>query len=407
MKISRLVALSTLTLASLGASAVHAEDVVRIGVGNDRSGAYSDLGGIGSEIAVRMAVEDFGGSVLDKKVEVIGGDNQSKVDIASAMVRRWFDTQNVVAFIDGGASSTGLASMHVAVEKGGSALMTAGFASIFSGKECTTRSTQWAPDTHALANAVVSNMVKDGNDTWYSITADYVFGKNLEASAEHFVEQNGGKVLGRIRYPFGSTEDYASFLLQAQSSGAQVIGLASAGRDLVTLVKQANDFGLTQSGQKLAAYLVFITDVLGMSQTDSQGLRFVTPFYWDVDEGTRSWTRRWQEKTGFSHPPTMVHALGYAATAHYLKAVEAAGTFEGDAVNAKMRELPIDDTLIKNAHVRPEDGRVIMDMYEVEVKDPKDSQSPNDIYKIISTISGKNLFLPLSESECPLVAKKQ
>ncbi|WP_323011805.1 ABC transporter substrate-binding protein [Castellaniella sp.] len=403
MKFSRHFLYGCLLLAGMGISSVHAQDVVRIGVGNDRSGAYSDLGGIGSEIAVRMAVEDFGGKVLDKKIEVIGGDNQSKVDVASGMVRKWFDTENVVAFIDGGASSTGLASMHVAVEKGGSALMTAGFASIFSGKECSPRSTQWAPDTYALANAVVSNTIKNGGKTWYSITADYVFGKSLEASANQFVKDNGGQVLGNTRYPFGSTEDYASFLLQAQSSGAQVVGLASAGKDLVSLVRQAYDFGIAQSGQKLAAYLVFVTDVLGMGLTNAQGLRFATPFYWDADEGTRNWSKRWQEQTGFSHPPTMVHALGYAATTHYLKAVEAAGTFEGDAVNARMREFKIDDLLIKNAHIRPEDGRVIMDMYEVEVKDPKASTSSNDIYNIVSTISGKDLFLPLSESECPLV----
>jgi branched-chain amino acid transport system substrate-binding protein len=385
-------------------AAAQATDVVRIGVSNDRSGIYSDLGGLGSEIATRMAVEDFGGSVLGKKIEVIGGDSQNKVDVASTMVRNWFDTQNLVAVVDGGASSTGLAAMHVAVEKKGVALISGGFAGDFSGKQCSSVSTQWAPDTYALANAVVGSTVKSGGKNWYFITTDYVFGKTMESTATRFVKDNGGKLAGSTRHPLGSS-DFASYLLQAQSSQADVIGLASAGGDLINLIKQAQDFGLNNGKQKMLTFLVFINDVFGMGLNYAQGLTFTTPFYWDANEGTREWTKRWQEKTGFARAPSMVQALSYVSTMHYLEAVKAAGTFDNEKVNAKIRELPVQTQLINNARVRPEDGRVIMDMYQVEVKKPAESKSSNDVYKILATIPGNELFVPLAESECPLVKK--
>ncbi|NLY28170.1 MAG: ABC transporter substrate-binding protein [Alcaligenaceae bacterium] len=401
---SKFLALAATTALLAAAGIAQAQETVRLGVINDRSGIYSDLGGLGSEIAVRMAVEDFGGSVLGKKIEVIGGDSQNKVDVASTMVRNWFDTQNLVAVVDGGASSTGLASVHVANEKGGTALISGGFAGDFSGKQCTKISTQWAPDTYALAKAVVKNTIESGGKTWYSITTDYVFGKTLEATAERFVKQEGGKTIGAIRHPLGAP-DFASFLLQAQSSGADVIGLASAGGDLINLIKQAQDFGLTGGKQRLVTYLVFINDVLGLGLNYAKGLTFTTAFYWDLNDDTRAWTKRWQEKTGFSRAPSMVQALGYVSTLHYLNAVKAAGTFNAEAVNQKMREIPVDSKLIKNALVRPEDGRVIMDMYQVRVKTPQESKGPNDVYNITATVPGKELFVPLSDSECPLVKK--
>lgn len=378
-------------------------DVVRIGVPNDRSGIYADLGGLGSEISVRMAVEDFGGSVLGKKVEVIGGDNQNKVDVASTMVRRWFDTENMVAFVDGGASSTGLASVNVAKEKGGVAVITGGFAGDFSGKQCSNISTQWAPDTYALSNAVVRSTVEQGGKSWYFITTDYVFGKTLETTAANFVTESGGKVLGAVRHPLGAT-DFASFLLQAQSSGANVIGLATAGGDLINIIKQAQQFGIGDK-QKLLTFLTFITDVQGMGLQYAQGLTFATPFYWDMDDDTRAWSKRWQQKTGFTRAPSMIQALSYVATMQYLEAVKAAGTFEAVAVSNKMRELPVKTKLIKNAKVRPEDGRVIFDLYSVQVKTPAESKAPNDVYKILATIPGNQVFVPLSKSECPLVKK--
>ncbi len=388
----------------MAASAAAQSDVVRLGVANDRSGIYSDLGGLGAEIATKMAVEDFGGTVLGKKIEVIGGDTQNKVDIASTMIRRWFDTQNLVALIDGGASSTGLAGVNVAKEKGGSAIISGGFAGDFSGKQCSDISTQWAPDTYALANAVVSSTIKQGGKTWYFITTDYVFGKTLEATASQFVTEEGGKVLGNARHPLGAT-DFASFLLQAQSSGANVIGISSAGGDLINLIKQAQQFGLDGNKQQLLTFLVFINDVLGMGLASAQGLTFPTPFYWDLDDDTRAWSKRWQAKTGFARAPSMVQALAYVGTLQYLEAVKAAGTFEAVAVNKKMREIPVNSKLIKNARVRPEDGRVIMDLYSVKVKTPAESKSPNDVYKILATIPGDKVFVPLAKSECPLVKK--
>lgn len=391
-------------LAMLSGAAFAQDDIVRLGVPNDRSGIYSDLGGLGSEIAVRMAVEDFGGTVLGKKIEVIGGDTQNKADVASTMVRRWFDTENLVAVVDGGASSTGLAAQNVAREKNGTALISGGFAGDFTGKQCASIGTQWAPDTYALSNAVVRSTVEQGGKKWFFITTDYVFGKTLEETAGRFVKQAGGEVAGSTRHPLGAT-DFASFLLQAQSSGANVVGLASAGGDLVNLVKQGQEFGITQGGQKLLTFLTFINDVQGMGLEYAQGLTFPTAFYWNLDDDTREFAKRWQQKTGFTRVPSMVQSLSYVATTHYLQAVKEAGTFDGEAVNAKMRELPVTSKLIKNARVRPEDGRVIMDLFQAQVKKPSESKSSNDVYNILATIPGDKVFVPLSDSECPLVKK--
>ncbi len=399
--------ITALALALACAPAAGAEptgDVVRLGVSNDRSGIYADVGGLGSEVAVRLAVKDFGGQVLGKRIEVIGGDTQNKADVASAIVRRWFDTQNVVAVVDGGASSTGLAAAYVAREKNGTALISGGFAGDFSGKQCSSVTTQWAPDTYALSNAVARGAVEQGGKTWYFITTDYVFGKSLEANASAVVERAGGKVLGSVRHPLGAT-DFASFILQAQASQAQVVGLASAGGDLVNLIKQAQEFGLAHSKQRMLTFLTFITDVVSMGLPVAQGLVFPDAFYWDADEDTRAWTRRWQKEAGWQRVPSIVHGLSYVSTTHYLQAVQAAGTFDGEAVNRKMRELPVTTRLIKNARVRPEDGRVIMDLYLVEVKKPAESRYPGDFYRILSTVPGDKVFVSLADSECPLVRK--
>lgn len=380
------------------------QEVVRIGVPNDRSGIYADLGGLGSEMSARLAVEDFGGEVLGKRIEVIGGDTQNKADVASQMVRRWFDTQNVVAVVDGGASSTGLAAVGVAREKGGTALISGGFAGDFSGKQCSTISTQWAPDTYALANAVARSTVESGGKNWYFITTDYVFGKSLEANATRFIEAAGGKVVGSVKHPLGAT-DFASFLLQAQSSGADVVALATAGGDLVNLMKQGQEFGLVGGKQRLATFLVFINDVQAMGLPVAQGLSFATGFYWDADEATRAWTRRWQARTGFTRVPSIVQALTYVSVTHYLEAVKAAGTFDAEQVNAKMRAQSVTTPLIKNARVRPEDGRVIMDLYLVQVKKPEESKYPGDLYRVLSSVPGDQVFVSLADSECPLAKK--
>lgn len=385
-------------------TALAENSTVRIGVSNDRSGIYADLGGLGSEIAARMAIEDFGGEVLGKKIETIGGDTQNKVDIASQMVRNWFDTKDTVAIVDGGASSTGLAAAAIAKEKNRSALISGGFAADFTGAQCARTTTQWAPDTYALAKAVVHSNLEAGAKSWFFVTTDYVFGKTLEKNASHFIEQEGGKVLGGARHPLGAL-DFSSFLLQAQSSGADVIGLASAGGDLVNLAKQAQEFGLGSGKPRLATFLTFINDVSGMGLDVAKGLVFPTAFYWDANADTRAWTRRWQQKSGFTRAPSVVQALTYVSVVHYLRAVKAAGSFDGDKVMAKMHALPIDSKLIKNARIRPEDGRVIMDLMLVQVKTPQESKAPYDFYKILATIPGDKAFVPLAESTCPLVKK--
>jgi len=389
---------------ALATSAGHAQDIVRLGVSNDRSGVYADVGGLGSEVAVRMAVEDFGGTVAGKTVEVIGGDTQNKADVASAMARRWFDTQNLVAIVDGGASSTGLAAQGVAHEKGGTILITGGYASDFSGKACNPITTQWSPDTYALANAVVGNTVQNGGKSWYIIAPDYVYGTSMKNITTHFVDAAGGRVVGDTRHPVGAL-DFASFLLQAQASKADVVAIASVGGDLINQIKQAQEFGMTEGKQRLLTFLTFITDIPAMELEMAQGLTFPTAFYWDTDEDTRAWTRRWQEKMGSKRLPTMIHALSYAATLHYLQAAQVAGSFDGETVNQKMRELPVRSSLFKNIRVRPEDGRVVMDMYLVEVKKPADSKYPGDFYRILSTIPGDQTFVSLADSACPLVNK--
>jgi len=391
--------------AAISSSPLYAQaDVVRLGVINDRSGMYADYNGVGSEVAVRMAVEDMGGRAAGKIIEVIGADSQNKVDIASAMVRQWFDTQNLVAFVDGGGSATALAAQGVAVEKGGTALITGGFSSEFTNKACSTLSSQWVPDTYALSSAIVKGIVESGGNSWFFITSDYAGGISIEETTTKLVHDAGGTVLGRTRHPF-SNMDFASFLLQAQSSGADVVGIASAGGDLVNTIKQAQEFGLTGSKQRVLTFVTFINDVLGLGLDMAQDMVFPIGFYWDTDENTRAFTRRWQEKMGVTRPPTIVHASSYVAALHYLQAAEAAGTFDGIVVNQKMREMPITSNLLKNAWIRPEDGRVMMDVSIVQVKKPAESRYPGDFYRVLSAIPGERAFNTLAESACPLVKR--
>jgi len=393
---------TVIMMAALATQCLAAQtDVVRLGVISDRSGMYADYAGLGSEIAVRLAVEDMGGKVAGKTVEVIGADSQNKVDTTSAIVRQWFDTENLVAFVGGGPSGTALAAQWVAVEKGGTALVTEGYSSEFIGKSCTQVSTHWVPDTYAYANGIVKDTIDKGGKTWFFITADYTGGIDIEETATHLIHANGGKVLGRARHPFASL-DFASFLLQAQASGADVIAIASAGADLTNTMKQAQEFGLTDK-QRVRNFVTIINDVLGLGLDMAQGMIFPAGFYWDMDEDTRAFTRRWQEKMGVTRPPTIVHAYAYVSALHYLQAAEAAGTFDAVSVNQKMRELPITSNLMKNARLRPEDGQVIMDVMVVQVKKPEESRYPGDFYHILSTIPGDQAFLSLADSACPLV----
>jgi len=384
------------------ASPLYAQtDVVRLGVINDHSGPLSDMGGFGSVVAARMAVEDMGGVIAGKKIEVIGGDNQSKVDIASSMLRNWFDTQNLVAIIAGGGSATSLAMQNVAVEKGRAVMITGGFSTLFAGKQCSHLSTQWVPDTYAYGSAIVKSMVESGGKSWFFITADYAGGISTENTSVHHVLASGGTVVGRVRHPLGGS-DFASFLLQAQASGADVVGFATSGSDLVNLIKQAQEFGL-MGKQRFQTY-GFISDMQALGPELAQGLMLATGFYWDLDEDTRAWTRRWQEKMGGTRRvPTVVHAASYSAALHYLQAAQAAGSFDGITVNQTMRELPIASKLLKNASIRPEEGRVLMDVYAARVKTPTQVRHAGDLFDITAIIPGEQAFSTLADSECPLV----
>lgn len=382
-------------------------DVVRLGVLNDRSGIYADMGGVGSEVAVKLAVQDFGNKILGKKIEVLGGDTQNKPDVASSLARNWFDTQNLVATIDGGASSTGLAMVQVTMDKGGTALVTGGFADNFTGKQCSSITTQWPPDTYALAKSVVGKASEGGAKKWYFIAPDYVFGRSLVGVSRDFIKESGGTVVGTAFHPLDTT-DFAAYLLSAQSSGADVIAFASAGGNLINLIKQASEFGLSKNKKiKLVTYLVEITDVKSMGLKEAQGISFPTMEYWDQNEATREWTKRWQELGHITNPPTTQQVSSYVATLHYLKAVQAAGTFDGIAVNKHMAQMPIVTDLIKNVHIRQEDGRVTYDLLQVVVKSPEESKGPNDLYNIVGVIPADRAFRPLSESECPMTIQKQ
>jgi branched-chain amino acid transport system substrate-binding protein len=406
--IGRLLVRSQLVLACavaafiLGAAQVRAQisdDVVRIGVLNDQSGLYADLGGPGSVTAARMAAEDAGGSVLGKPVEIVFADHQNKADIGVAVARRWFETEKVDMATGFDNSSVALAVEQLAAEKNRIAIAGAVGSTAFTGKNCTANEASWIYDSYALTTSLAKSTVAEGRDTWFFITVDYAFGHSMEADATAAVLAAGGKVLGGVRHPL-NTSDFSSYLLQAQASGAKVVALANGGGDMVNAVKQANEFGLTKT-QSVVALLAFISDIHSMSLQVAQGLKFVTAFYWDRNEETRAWSKRFFAKQG--RMPTMAQAGVYSAVHHYLASVAAAGTDEAHAVMAKMRELPVNDFYVKNGRVRA-DGRLVHDMYFAQVKTPSDSKEPWDYYKILATIPGDQAFRPLAEGGCPLAA---
>ena len=394
--------LSMATGAALAQQGKVSDDVVKIGVLTDLSGLYADVSGKGAIEAVKMAVEDFGGKVLGKPIEVIFADHQNKADIASAKTREWIDTEKVDLIQDLVTSSTAIAAVKVAAEKKHIAISNGAASSRLSNEDCTPYSVHYTYDTVALANGTGKAVVKDGGDTWFFITADYVFGKSLEKDTTEVVKANGGKVLGSVLAPL-NTSDFSSYLLQAQSSGAKIIGLANAGGDTINSIKSANEFGILKSGkQKLAGLLVFITDIHALGLQTTQGLYATTGFYWDLNDDTRKWSERFFKRTG--KMPSMVQAGDYSSTMHYLKAVQAAGTDDADAVMKKMKETPVNDFFAKNGKIR-EDGRMVHDMYLVQVKTPAESKRPWDYYKVLATIPGDQAFRPLSQSACPLVKK--
>jgi branched-chain amino acid transport system substrate-binding protein len=388
---------------SIGARGSRAsDDVVRIGVLNDQSGVYADLGGPGAVVAAQMAVEDAGGNVLGKPVEVLFADHQSKADIGVAIARRWFDSEKVDMAIGFDNSSVALAVEQVAAEKNLIAIAGAVATTDFTGKACTPNEVAWVYDSYALTTSLAQSLVREGRDTWFFITVDYAFGHSVEADARNAVVASGGKVLGSVRHPL-NTADFSSYLLQAQASGAKVIALANAGGDMVNATKQANEFGLTRKGQTVVGLVAFITDIHSVGLEAAQGLRFVTAFYWDRDEESRAWSRRFFAR--FKRMPTMGQAGVYSAVRHYLRAITAAGTDEAKTVMAKLREMPVNDFFARNGRIR-EDGRLVHDMYFVQVKTPAESSGPWDYYKVLATIPGDKAFRPLEEGGCPLVRRK-
>ena len=399
----QLALVSALAIAGIDVSAARAQvsdDVVRIGVLNDQSGLYADLGGPGSVTAARMAVEDAGGAVLGKPVEIVFADHQNKSDIGVALARQWFDVGKVDMAIGFDNSSVALAVEQLAAERNRIAIAGAVGSTAFTGKACTANEASWIYDSYALTTSLAKSTVAEGRDTWFFITVDYAFGHSLEADATAAVQAAGGKVLGSVRHPL-NTSDFSSYLQQAQASGAKVVAFANGGGDMVNAVKQANEFGLTKN-QSMVALLIFISDVHSMELKAAQGLKFVTAFYWDRDAESRAWSKRFFEKQG--RMPTMAQAGVYSAVRHYLIAIAAAGTDEAKAVMAKMRAIPVNDFYVKNGQLR-EDGRLVHDMYFSQVKTPSESTKPWDYYNMLGVIPGVQAFRPLAEGGCPLVAR--
>jgi branched-chain amino acid transport system substrate-binding protein len=399
---SRLLAAAAFFM--LAGGAAHADmsgGVVKIGVLNDMSGLYADLSGQGSVVAAQMAVEAFGGSVGGAKIEIIGADHQNKADIGSNIARQWFDVNGVDVIVDVPTSSVALAVSDVAREKNKVLLVSGAAASDLTGPKCSPNTVHWTYDTWALANGTGKSVVQTGGDTWFFITADYAFGHALERDTTAVIKANGGKVLGAVRHPL-NTADFSSFLLQAQSSGAKVIGLANAGGDTTNAIKQAAEFGIVQGGQSLAGLLVFITDVHALGLQTAQGLVLTEAFYWDANEATRKFSEEFAKRDRGIHP-TMVHAGVYSAVLHYLKAVKALGSdTDGAAVVAKMKGMPTDDPLFGKGMIRV-DGRHIHPMYLFEVKKPEESKGEWDYYKLRATIPADEAFRPLNQGGCPLV----
>jgi branched-chain amino acid transport system substrate-binding protein len=382
------------------AGAAQAQTSVKLGVLNDRSGVYSDLTGEGSVIAARMAAEDFKAAEKGIKVDIVAADHQNKPDVGASIARQWYDQEGVDVILDVPTSSVALAVNGIAREKNKILINSGGGTSDLTGPQCSPNTVHWTYDTWALANGTGGAMVKRGGDTWFFVTADYAFGHALERDTAALVTKAGGKIIGTVRHPFPG-QDFASFLLQAQSSGAKVIGLANAGGDFTNTMKQAAEFGIVQGGQSLAGLLVFITDVHSLGLQVAQGLVMTEAFYWDQNDQTRAWSKRFAEKNG-GKMPTMVHAGVYAGALHYLKAVEALKGKDTAKVMAKMKEMPTDDPLFGKGTIR-QDGRKIHDMYLFEVKKPAESKGPWDLYKQLATIPADQAFRLLSEGGCPLV----
>ncbi|NKQ11378.1 ABC transporter substrate-binding protein [Pseudomonas sp. SST3] len=383
------------------AQAEISNDEIRIGYLADMSGTYRDLSGPGGLEALKMAIEDFGGSVDGKKIVTFSADDLNKPDVGANTVRQWIDERNVDMVTGMVASSVVLAASKVVEQGDKLALISGAAASSITNEFCSPNHIHWTYDTFALANGTANAVLKDGGKSWFILTADYAFGHAMEADITKVVEAEGGSVVGTVRHPFPSS-DFSSYILQAQGSGADVVALANAGADTVNSLKTASEFGVTQSGQRLAGMVVFLNDIHAMGLEVTQGLMLTTGWYWDMNEEARAWAKRYEERMGSM--PTMVHAGIYSAATHYLNAVKETGSDDTATVRAQMAKTPVNDMFAKNGTIR-EDGRMVHDMYLVQVKTPAESKGEWDLYKVVSTIPGDEAFRPLSESQCKLVTK--
>ena len=370
---------------------------VKIGILNDQSGVYADYGGKSSVEAANMAIEDFGGSVLGQKIELVTADHQNKPDLATSIARRWFEVENVDMITELTTSSVALAVQELSKEKKKIDIVVGAATSRITGDACTPYGFHWAFDTHALAVGTGGALVQAGGDTWFFLTADYAFGYALEKDTSDIVKEKGGKVLGSVRIPLNSS-DFSSFLLQAQSSKAKIIGLANAGLDTTNSIKQAAEFGIVKGGQKLAGLLLTLAEVHGLGLEAAQGLVLTEGFYWDRDDKSRAFSERFFKRAG--RMPNMIQAGTYSATLQYLKAVKAAGTKDSDAVAKKLKELPVDDSFAQGTVL--ENGRMVHDLYLFEVKKPSESKKPWDYYKQIAVVPGDKAFPSAKDSGCPL-----
>lgn len=398
------------TLAAVAAAALMAAgpataqvsaDVVKIGVLTDMAGVTADITGKGSLVAAQMAVEEFGGSILGKPIEVISGDHQHRTDLGASMARQWYDVDNVDVIVDVPNSSIALAVQRLANESRRLVMVSGAGTTQLTNEQCSPYGFHWTYNTYGMAHGTASAVVKDSKKKWFIIASDYAFGHSLQKDTTDVVNANGGEILGAVRHPI-NLMDFASYLLQAQTSGAEVIGIANAGNDTINAIKQAGEFGITQAGQSLAAMILMINDVHSIGLETAQGTYLTTASYWDMDEKSREWSARFKERVGAM--PSMLQAGVYGSVIHYLKAVRAAGTDDANAVAKAMRAMPVNDIFTRDATIR-EDGKVMREMYLARVKTPDESRHDWDYFEIVSTIPPEEAAMPLSQSVCKLTPR--
>src|ERR1700710_496043 len=403
-KISALLLGTALTLAT-GGFALAQDKTVKIGALSDQSGLYADLGGAGSTLAAQMALEDSGLTAKGWKIDIISGDHQNKPDVGTSIARQWFDGDKVDVIVDVPNSGVALAVNNVVKEKNGVYINSGAATSDLTNAQCTPNTVHWTYDTYMLAHTTGQALVKAGGDSWFFLTADYAFGAALERDTTAVITANGGKVVGGVKHPL-NTSDFSSFLLQAQSSKAKIIGLANAGGDTTNSIKQAAEFGIVKGGQKLAALLLFLTDVKAIGLETAQGLNFTETFYWDMNDDSRAFSKKFAARMKNGAPPTMVQAGVYSGLMHYFKALDGLGgnPHDGIKVVEKMKSMPTDDPLFGKGEIQP-NGRTIHSAYLFEVKKPSESKGPLDFSKLVATVAGDQAFTPLSESKCSRLKK--